>query len=619
MSFNTSPSYPNPSLSMIPISSLSSIRFPSHPDELCHLNIQSSVDESQPALYISIECPNPNPSDNIPYYFSNNFTASYIESITKKAANSKKFKVFMDMLIKATTAANSSTKHMHKRQTENHNYRVSVDLLTASDLVSLKSGVGNPPPPPPPPLPVPPPPRPTSDNDSKRYLILTYTTEFDRVHYPLPVILDSDPMQMRRTITRLMQSSSSANPNPDTSADTSTSSYDSVSSPARSIDSSSNNIRKENVILRKRISSLEKDLQGEGKHNNNNNNNNTNNNNNNNNKNNSQKQKQLQQQHQQIASLKESNSNLTNQLKKLKSSYTNKIANLDTKLNNALDEVNRGKRTINSLRGRERELRKEVDDGRSRNLRQMSATARGRSPAHSVNSRSSRASSRTSSRDRDRSSEGGRPAWGAGGAKNSPRTPRNGYSNSNSTVKSSGYGSDTSGSFRGRSKPKSKPSPSPSARSMSSNSRASQGSSGGRFDPTKWAEEKKIEERRRLERRRRKEGEIIRTGSGGGRKGGRERERKGERRSKSAKKRSGSNENSNSNSNNRTKTRTRTRSKNSKISPQKQIPFPIPTEAVLGDISNTNVANVDCAEEVKEINTRLSNLQTFLNVNKQQR
>lgn len=39
----------------------------------------------------------------------------------------------------------------------------------------------------------------------KRYLILTYTVEFDRVHYPLPLAFEDEPSaeSMQRTIRRL--------------------------------------------------------------------------------------------------------------------------------------------------------------------------------------------------------------------------------------------------------------------------------------------------------------------------------------------------------------------------------------------------------------------------------
>jgi hypothetical protein len=47
----------------------------------------------------------------------------------------------------------------------------------------------------------------TGGNSSKRYLILTYAVEFDRVHYPLPLALVQAPTPdvLQRTIRRLRQ------------------------------------------------------------------------------------------------------------------------------------------------------------------------------------------------------------------------------------------------------------------------------------------------------------------------------------------------------------------------------------------------------------------------------
>src|SRR5205085_1919651 len=46
-----------------------------------------------------------------------------------------------------------------------------------------------------------------NNNNMKRYLILTYLVEFDRVHYPLPLAYQTnaqhDPQHLRQVITRL--------------------------------------------------------------------------------------------------------------------------------------------------------------------------------------------------------------------------------------------------------------------------------------------------------------------------------------------------------------------------------------------------------------------------------
>jgi hypothetical protein len=111
-----------------------------------------------------------------------------IEEITQRAGSFKKFSVFVRMLTSALSRGNES---------------VYVDLLTYSDLELLKARkLGN-----------------TSlasstSNSStssisrskeKRYIILTYTSEFDRVHYPLPLAPQKEPdvESLKRMIRRL--------------------------------------------------------------------------------------------------------------------------------------------------------------------------------------------------------------------------------------------------------------------------------------------------------------------------------------------------------------------------------------------------------------------------------
>eukprot|EP00347_Sterkiella_histriomuscorum_P017288 403349958 len=112
------------------------------------------------------------------------FQAKYIEDITVKTGVAKKFNVFVKMLIQAFKSQNES---------------VCIDLLTYSDLEALKNkrpGQAN-----------------TStqnqsqinSNNNKRYFILTYITEFERVHYPLSLNYVEEPEadQLRRTIERM--------------------------------------------------------------------------------------------------------------------------------------------------------------------------------------------------------------------------------------------------------------------------------------------------------------------------------------------------------------------------------------------------------------------------------
>lgn len=108
------------------------------------------------------------------------FTARYIEEITQKTGNFKKFSVFVKMLRSAILQESDS---------------VFVDLLTYQDFEMLKN-------------------RKLRDagcqalrsaTSNKRYLILTYNGEFDRVHYPLPLLHEDnpDPEALKRTIRRL--------------------------------------------------------------------------------------------------------------------------------------------------------------------------------------------------------------------------------------------------------------------------------------------------------------------------------------------------------------------------------------------------------------------------------
>ena len=109
-----------------------------------------------------------------------------IEEITLKAGNFKKFGVFAKML---RSALNKESESLY------------IDLLTYSDLESLKAKKLG-----------------TASNSNtsvstlhssstqlKRYVILTYTGEYDRVHYPLPLNFEETPNveALRRTIRRL--------------------------------------------------------------------------------------------------------------------------------------------------------------------------------------------------------------------------------------------------------------------------------------------------------------------------------------------------------------------------------------------------------------------------------
>ncbi|NXH38535.1 CCD61 protein, partial [Dicaeum eximium] len=92
------------------------------------------------------------------------FDATFIEDLTRKTGNFKQFGIFCSMLESALTQSSDS---------------VSLELLTFADLETLHSRkVG---------AITRPPPSTSSPLSTKRYLILVYSVEFDRIHYPLPL------------------------------------------------------------------------------------------------------------------------------------------------------------------------------------------------------------------------------------------------------------------------------------------------------------------------------------------------------------------------------------------------------------------------------------------------
>ncbi|XP_037543439.1 centrosomal protein CCDC61 [Nematolebias whitei] len=111
------------------------------------------------------------------------FDPAYIEDLTRKTGNFKQFPIFCSMLESAVRKTSDS---------------VTLDLLTYADLELLrnrKAGVVG---------------RPRGQQQSsalttKRYLILIYTVEFDRIHYPLPLpyVGKPDPATLQKEIRTL--------------------------------------------------------------------------------------------------------------------------------------------------------------------------------------------------------------------------------------------------------------------------------------------------------------------------------------------------------------------------------------------------------------------------------
>ena len=109
------------------------------------------------------------------------YKQKYIEEITNKAGNFKKFSVFMKMVLAA----------LKREQSD----EVIIDLLTQQDLALIKARKQNP----------------GVQQDSldhtsvdptvRRYLILTLNGEFEKVHYPLPLsyLEEPDIATLRRT------------------------------------------------------------------------------------------------------------------------------------------------------------------------------------------------------------------------------------------------------------------------------------------------------------------------------------------------------------------------------------------------------------------------------------
>ncbi|XP_022107012.1 coiled-coil domain-containing protein 61-like [Acanthaster planci] len=111
------------------------------------------------------------------------FDAAYIEDLTHKTGNFKQFSIFTSMLESAINKTSES---------------VTLDLLTYADLETLRSrkaGAA----------------RSTLPGaqkaalSAKRYLIVTYTVEFDRIHYPLPLPYQGkpDPVALQETVREL--------------------------------------------------------------------------------------------------------------------------------------------------------------------------------------------------------------------------------------------------------------------------------------------------------------------------------------------------------------------------------------------------------------------------------
>ncbi|KAJ3185961.1 Coiled-coil domain-containing protein 61 [Gaertneriomyces sp. JEL0708] len=94
------------------------------------------------------------------YKWAGAFSAAGIEEITTKTGNFKRFTVFVEMLL-SSFSKSSQTVHL--------------DFLTIDDLRSMANDHA----------------QKSSGSNQKVYLVLTYAVAFDRVHYPLPMNLET--------------------------------------------------------------------------------------------------------------------------------------------------------------------------------------------------------------------------------------------------------------------------------------------------------------------------------------------------------------------------------------------------------------------------------------------
>ena len=93
-------------------------------------------------------------------------TAADIEALTAKAGSPRRYEAFVAMLLAALRRTSTS---------------VSLDILSSSDLAPMTSDAGH--------SGVKSFAARSSAGNSKRYVILSYLSEFERVHYPLPLAL----------------------------------------------------------------------------------------------------------------------------------------------------------------------------------------------------------------------------------------------------------------------------------------------------------------------------------------------------------------------------------------------------------------------------------------------
>ncbi|XP_030073942.1 centrosomal protein CCDC61 isoform X4 [Microcaecilia unicolor] len=152
---------------------------PSVQAEYVFRGVEHGVRISMDETLLEVEVEDKHTSDQ----WRGEFDAGFIEDLTHKTGNFKQFSIFCSMLESALMQSSES---------------VTLDLLTYADLEQLRnrkmgSGIWH---------------APTTKSaalNSKRYLILIYSVEFDRIHYPLPLpyVGKPDPVTLQKVIREL--------------------------------------------------------------------------------------------------------------------------------------------------------------------------------------------------------------------------------------------------------------------------------------------------------------------------------------------------------------------------------------------------------------------------------
>ncbi|GMI46283.1 hypothetical protein TrCOL_g2129 [Triparma columacea] len=155
--------------SPLPLPTQTTLQLTSSSDVPYALSISSSSEVS-PILRLNLTSPSTS------LRWSGEFQASYVEDLTRKAGNYKKMAVFLTML----TSKSSTTN---------------IDVLTLSELKSMKQKSSS----------KPHPSTSSSADSGRRYVILTYVGEFDKVHYPLPLKVAEDDISPAETQVDLLR------------------------------------------------------------------------------------------------------------------------------------------------------------------------------------------------------------------------------------------------------------------------------------------------------------------------------------------------------------------------------------------------------------------------------